>query len=307
MRLLFIGQAAFGRDCLQALLAQGEEVAGILTVADRPGQKTPNPVKELAITRGLPLFQPQRLRLEAAHQWVAEQRPDLLVLAFVTEIVPQTMIELATWGGINFHPSLLPAYRGGSAMNWALINGEKETGVTIHKIDAGIDTGPIIIQEKVSIEPDDTVKSLYFNKIYPLGVKMVAEAVRLIREGKAVARPQDESQASFQAVIKEQDVRINWQQDAGRIYNLIRGSNPTPGAWTIWRGQKLKLWEAKPYQAQGSPGMVLEVLEGRGFIIATAKGAILAQRVQYGASQDKVTAGQFAVAVNLQAGELLGI
>lgn len=307
MRVLFIGQAAFGRDCLQALLDQGEEVAGVLTVADRAGQKKPNPVKELAVTRGLPLLQPERLRSETAHQWVAKQRPDLLVLAFVTEIVPQTMIDLATRGGINFHPSLLPAYRGGSAMNWALINGEKETGVTIHQIDAGVDTGPIIIQEKVSIDPDDTVKSLYFNKIYPLGVKMVAEAVRLIREGKAMPRPQDESKASFQAVINEQDVQINWQHEAGSIYNLIRGSNPAPGAWTLYRGERLKLWEAKPFQAQGNPGTVLEIQEGQGFIIATAKGAILAQRVQYGASRDKVAADQFAHTLNLQAGELLGI
>jgi methionyl-tRNA formyltransferase len=307
VRVLFIGQAAFGRDCLQALLDQGEEVAGVLTVADRAGQKKPNPVKELAVTRGLPLLQPERLRSETAHQWVAKQRPDLLVLAFVTEIVPQTMIDLATRGGINFHPSLLPAYRGGSAMNWALINGEKETGVTIHQIDAGVDTGPIIIQEKVSIDPDDTVKSLYFNKIYPLGVKMVAEAVRLIREGKAMPRPQDESKASFQAVINEQDVQINWQHEAGSIYNLIRGSNPAPGAWTLYRGERLKLWEAKPFQAQGNPGTVLEIQEGQGFIIATAKGAILAQRVQYGASRDKVAADQFAHTLNLQAGELLGI
>ncbi|NLW06450.1 MAG: methionyl-tRNA formyltransferase [Clostridia bacterium] len=306
MRVLFIGQAAFGGDCLQALLDQGEEVAGVITVADRPGQKKPNPVKELAIARALPLLQPERLRSEAAHQWVAKQRPDLLVLAFVTQIVPQSMIDLASWGGINFHPSMLPAYRGGSAMNWALINGEKETGVTIHKIDAGIDTGPIILQEKVTIDPDDTVKSLYFNKIYPLGVKMVAEAVRLIREGKAVLRPQDESRASFQPVIKEHDVQIDWQQEAGSIYNLIRGSNPAPGAWTVWRGKKLIVWEAKPYQAQGTPGTVLKVLEDQGFIIATAKGSILAQRVQYGDSRDKVPAGQFAAAVNLQEGELLG-
>lgn len=307
MKLIFIGQASFGRDCLKALIDQGEEIVGVLTVADKPGQNTPNPVKELVRETGFPLLQPQRLRDREAHEWVKELRPDLLVLAFVTEIVPQTMIELAAFGGINFHPSLLPAYRGGSAMNWAIINGETETGVTIHKIDAGIDTGPIIIQEKVSIGPEDTVKSLYFDKIYPLGIKMVAEAVRLIREGKAVPVPQDELRASFQPVIKENDVQINWQQEARRIYNLIRGSNPTPGAWTVWRGEKLKIWEAKPYEAQGTPGVVLEVLGEQGFVIASAGGAILAQRVQFGDCRNKVPAGQFAAAHNLQAGEQLGI
>jgi len=307
LKVIFIGQAPFGRDCLKALIDQGEKVVGVLTAADKPGQKTPNPVKELASETGLPLLQPQRLRDREAHEWVKGLCPDLLILAFVTEIVPQAMINLATCGGINFHPSLLPAYRGGSAMNWALINGETETGVTIHKIDAGIDTGPIIIQEKVSIEPDDTVKSLYFDKIYPLGVKMVAEAVRLIREGKAVPVPQDELRASFQPVVKESDVQINWQREAQRVYNLIRGSNPTPGAWTVWRGEKLKIWEAKTCEAQGAPGVVLEVLGEQGFVIATAKGAILAQRVQFGNSRNKVPAGQFAAASNLQAGEQLGI
>lgn len=285
---------------------QGEEVVGVLTVADRPGKEKANPVKELAFEIGLPVCQPQRIKDRETHEIVENLRPDLLVLAFVTEIVPQTMIDLATWGGINFHPSLLPAYRGGSAMNWALINGETETGVTIHKIDAGMDTGPIIIQEKVSIDPDDTVKSLYFDKIYPLGVKMVARAVRLIREGKAVLQPQDEKGASFQPVIKEDDVQINWQQTAPTVYNLIRGSNPNPGAWTMLRGEKLKIWEAKPYEAQGTPGVVLEVLEEQGFVIATAKGAILAQRVQFASTRDKVPADRFAAASSLQAGEQLG-
>ncbi|CEP67793.1 Methionyl-tRNA formyltransferase [Moorella glycerini] len=307
MRIIFIGQAPFGRDCLQALLDQGEEIAGVLTVPDRPGQKGPNPVKELAVGSGLPLLQPARLKDPEVLTWVKNLRPDLLVLAFVTDIVPRAMIDMATCGGINYHPSLLPKYRGGSAMNWAIINGETETGVTIHQIDAGIDTGPIILQQKVAIDPDDTVKSLYFEKLYPLGVQMVAEAVRLIREGKASPVPQDETQASFQPVIKEADVRIDWRQNAQKIYNLIRGSNPNPGAWTTFRGEKLKIWEARPCQAQGDPGTIIEIPGEEGFVIATGEGAILARRVQYGSSPDKILAGQFITAAAIQPGEQVGI
>jgi len=307
LRIVFIGQAPFGKDCLETLLNQGENVVGVLTSADKPGQKKPNPVKEFALKAGLPLLQPQRLKDPEAYEWVKGLRPDLLVLAYVTDIVPQSMIDLTTLGGINFHPSLLPKYRGASAMNWAIINGETKTGITIHKIDAGVDTGPIIIQEEVPISPNDTVKSLYFEKIYPLGVKMVAEAVRLIREGKAEPVPQDETQASFQPIIKETDVRIDWQRNSKDIYNLIRGSNPTPGAWTTLREEKLKVWEAKPYDAEGEPGTVLEILGEEGFVVAAGEGAVLVQRVQYGNLRDKIPAGQFVFSYNLKKGEQLGL
>lgn len=303
MRIVFLGQAPFGRDCLKALVDQGEKIVGVLTIPDQPGQKAPNPVKELALELGLPLLQPARLKDQAVIDWVASLKPDLLVLAYVTQFVPKAMIDLATYGGINFHPSLLPKYRGGSAMNWAIINGETETGITIHQIDEGVDSGPIILQEKVPIDPDDSVKTLYFGKIYPLGVKMVAEAVRLIREGKAKPVPQDESQATFQPVIKEKDVGIDWTKPTQVIYNLIRGSDPTPGAWCLFRGEKLKIWEARPSSGKGTPGEVI-ALSDDGFVVATGDGAILAKRVQY-AGGGKVPAVEWAKEQGLKVGDIL--
>jgi len=304
MRIVFIGQAPFGKDSLATLIQQGENIVGVITVPDLPGQKRPNPVKELAVEKGLPLLQPLKLKHPDAVAWVRELKPDLLVLAFVTDFAPLEMIQSATYGGINYHPSLLPKYRGGSAINWAVISGERETGVTIHQIDAGVDTGPILLQEKVDIAPDDTVKSLYFEKLYPLGIKMIARAVALVREGKVRPLPQDESRASFQPVIQEADTVINWKLTTQRVYDLIRGSNPSPGAVTSFRGQPMKIWEARPYPLQGRAGDVIEVVENTGFVVSTADGGILVERVQF--DNAKITAVDFIKNQGLRAGDRLG-
>jgi methionyl-tRNA formyltransferase len=304
MRILFIGQAAFGADALKALIDQGETIAGVITVPDSKGPGV-NPLKHLALERNLPLLQTVRLKDPEAVAWVAARQPDLLVLAYVTQFVPKEMIALARFGGINYHPSLLPKYRGGSAMNWAIIRGEKETGVTIHQIDEGVDTGPILLQEKVSIDADETVKTLYFKKLYPLGVRMIAEAVRLIREGKAIPRPQDERLASYQPVIQEEDVWIHWGSGTQQIYNLIRGSNPYPGATTFFRNQKLKIWEARPSSGRGDTGRVIEIRRDEGFAVATGDGALWVERVQW-AEGPKTPSADFIRAQGLKSGDRLG-
>ena len=303
MRIIFIGQAAFGKEALQALVEQGESIAGVIAVPDRGGQISP--IKELAQENNIPVIQPEKLRDPDAVKWVKNLSPDLLVLAFVTQFVPKEMIDMSTHGGINYHPSLLPKYRGGSAINWAIISGETETGVTIHQIDEGVDTGPIIIQEKVEIAPDDTVKSLYFKKLYPLGIKMVAKAVRLIREGSANPIPQDNTQASFQPVIKESDTLIDWSRPTQQVYNLIRGSNPSPGAVSSLKGERLKIWEGMPRPVSGKPGEVMEILMDEGFVVSTGNGSILIQRVQYKDS-GKVSSVDFIKEFSLKTGDRLG-
>jgi len=300
MRIILIGQAVFGKDALDALIKQGENIVGVITVSGKAGQ----PLMELAEDSGFPVLQPGRLKDPEAVAWVRARTPDLLVLAFVTDFVPKEMIETATHGGINYHPSLLPKYRGGSAMNWAIISGEKETGVTIHQIDEGVDTGPIIIQEKVPIDADDTLKNLYFQKLYPLGIKMVADAVRLIREGKASPKIQDHSFGSFQPVIKESDVIIDWGKSTRKIYDLIRGSNPAPGATTFFRGEKLKIWEGSPCAGKGKPGEIIDIKSDQGVVIATSDGAILAVRVQY-KDTGKIMAMEFVEKIGMNIGDRL--
>jgi len=309
MRIVILGQAPFGRECLQALINQGENIVGSITVPDDPNAKKTNPFKELALELNIPLLQAKRLRDPEVFQWVKEKKPDLLVLAFVTQFVPKDMIELATYGGINYHPSLLPKYRGGSAIAWALINGEKETGVTIHCIDEGVDTGDIVLQESVPVDSDDNTVTLYYNKLFPLGVRLVAEAVRLLRTGKASPIPQDPRLASFQPVIKPQDTIIDWRQPAANIYNLIRGSFPVPGASTKLRGEELIILEAKPWSEAGAssgvlPGQVMKIQKD-GVLVGTGKDMLLVKKVQ-SKNTGKISADEFVGAVQLQTGEKLG-
>ena len=304
MRIVFIGQAPFGKESLEALLAQGEDVVGVITVEDAANQKYPNPVKESALAHGLELYQANYLKKSEALNWVEQRRPDLLVLGFVTAFVPQEMIDSTTHGGINYHPSLLPKYRGGSAINWAVINGEKETGVSIHFIDEGVDTGPILLQEKVAIEPDDTVKSLYFDKLYPMGIRMIAKAVRQIREGTAQPVAQDENQASFQPVITPADTVIDWNRSTRQVYNLIRGSNPSPGAGTSFHGERLKIFDAERTPEAGKPGTVIGFGDD-GFTVATADSSIKILTVQPAGSK-KLPALEFSRNAGLKTGDLLG-
>ncbi|MBT8347514.1 MAG: methionyl-tRNA formyltransferase [Desulfofustis sp.] len=301
MRIVFIGQAPFGRESLETLINQGEKVVGVITVEDAPNQKYPNPVKECAVEHSLALYQANYLKKAEAVNWVRNLKPDLLVLGFVTAFVPLEMIELATHGGINYHPSLLPKFRGGSAINWAIINGETETGVTIHFIDEGVDTGPILLQEKVDITSDDTVKSVYFGKLYPLGIRMIAEAVRLIREGKATPTDQDESLASFQPVISTSDTVVDWTQSTETIFNLIRGSNPSPGAVTRLGDQTCAFYDATPSDQQGEPGTVIEIAPDA-FTVATGDGAITISSAKP-PGQKKLAASDFVTSLNLKVGD----
>ena len=301
MRILFIGQAPFGAESLEQLISQGEEIVGTITIPDIPNQKYPNPVKACAEKHNIPLYQSKYLKDEASLTWVTNLKPDLLVLAFVTTFIPKAMIKSATHGGINYHPSLLPKYRGGSAINWAVINGEKETGVTIHFIDEGVDTGPILLQEKVAIEPDDTVKSVYFKKLYPLGIKLIGESVKLIRLNKAKPVVQDETAASFQPVITSQDTIIDWQKPAAQIYNLIRGANPSPGAVTSFNDNSVKLFDCTLAEGGGTPGSVIEA-STETIDIAASDGTIKVSILQPAGSK-KIAAADFIKATQIKAGD----
>ena len=304
MRIVCIGQAAFGEKVLQKLTERGEEVVAVYTPQDTGGKR--NPLKELAIQMGIPVFQPRSMRVPEVYEEYTRLKPDLDVMAFVTSILPDSILNYPGMGTIQYHPSLLPKHRGGSAINWAIINGEAKTGITIFWPDRGVDTGPILLQKEVEISPDDTVGSLYFEKLFPLGIEALAEAIELIKKGMAPRIPQDESQATYEGLCTEKDAIINWSAPIDRIYDLIRGTNPQPGATTYFHGKKLKIFDAKPIYdiVGGLPGQIVDS-GADGLVVSLKRGAILVRKVQMNKSS-KVEAAEFARQAELAPGDRLG-
>ncbi len=303
MRIILIGQAAFAEKVLDGLRDNGHDVAAVYCPPDNPGGK-PDPVKVRASAIGIPVHQHRSLKRPEVEGDFKGLEADLAVLAYVTQIVPQNVFEVPRLGSICFHPSLLPKYRGGSAINWQIIKGETETGVTVFWVDSGIDTGPILLQKKASIGADDTAGSLYYNTLFPLGVDAVLESVQLIDSGKAPREPQDDSQGTYDPLCRDEHAEIDWTRPAPEVHNLIRGCDPQPGAYTTYDGKKLRLYDVRALAgASFDAGIVAEV-SADGIVIGAGGGAIRAARVRFDAG--KVPAAEFAAARGLRPGTNLG-
>jgi methionyl-tRNA formyltransferase len=304
LRIVLVGQAAFGEKVLETLLDRGENVVAVFCPPDAVGK--PGGMRLLAESRGVPVHQPKRMRDPAVGDAFCQLRPDLNVMAFVTEIVPLSTLEMPRLGTIQYHPSLLPKYRGGSAINWAIIKGERTTGLTVFWPDKGIDTGPILLQKSVEIGADDTTGSLYFKKLFPLGVDAMIEAVGLVKAGAAPRIPQEESLATWDPLCTEERTFIDWGRPVSQVYDLIRGANPAPGASTIFRGSRVKVFDAQRVETSqgGSPGQVLSV-EPDGFVVASQGGGILVKRVQ-AAGAAKTKSSEFVANTGLKVGDTLG-
>jgi methionyl-tRNA formyltransferase len=303
MRIVLFGQAAFGEKVLERLIGRKEDVIGVCIPPDPPGAK--NPMKEMAEKAGIPVFQPKRMKGPEAFEAYKGLKPDLNVLAFVTEMIPPAILDHPRHGSIQYHPSLLPRHRGKSAINWAVIRGEKRTGLSIFWVDAGIDTGPILLQKEVEIDPEDTTGSLYFNKLFPLGVDALVEALDLIKSGKAPRIFQDESQATYEPPCEEPHGRIDWEKPLHEVYNLIRGCDPQPGAYGFLQGRKVKIYATRALRGHAAPGQpvpgeIIEVTE-EGITIAAEDGALLVEKVR-GEGEGKMGAAEFARTVRLRAG-----
>lgn len=278
MRIVLFGQAAFGRDVFNALLAAGEEVVGVST--PRAGSR-PDPLYEAALEKQIPVIETPSLRQDEPFKQYLELKPDLLVFAFVTDIVRKRVLDAATHGAIQYHPSLLPAHRGRTAMNWAIMSGATTTGITIFWVDEGIDTGPIILTREVEIGPDDSVGSIYFERLYPMGVDALVEAVRLVREGTAPREEQDESLATYEPPAAAEHARLDWMQHGRVVHNIIRGSDPQPGATSMLRGSPVKLFGShwRPGHPDQPPGTVIASVDGSVEVSAIG-GSVMVDRVQ---------------------------
>jgi methionyl-tRNA formyltransferase len=280
-----MGTPRFALPSLEALMAAGEEVVAVVTQPDRPrgrGQKlSPPPVKELAVAHGLPVLQPQRLKDPALIQDLAALEPELIIVAAYGRILPPEILALPSVGFLNVHASLLPRHRGAAPISWALIRGDKETGVTIIWVQYEVDSGPIFLQERVSILPEDNSGSLA-QKLAEKGAALLIRALELLRQGKTIRRPQPEEGITMAPPITREMRRLNWQLPASELAGWIRGLDPSPGAHTFWRGEALKLFGAKVKKTEGSfaiPGTVNRLTALR-LEIACGKGSITVKELQ---------------------------
>ena len=304
MRIILIGQAAFAEKTLEKLAGKGEEVVAVYCPPDPPSGKF-DPVKQKAIDLQIPVRQHKSFKApEVSDEFIA-LHADLAILAFVTQIVPQQIFSAPSLGSICFHPSLLPKYRGASAINWALINGEAVTGLSLFWVDKGIDTGPILLQKEVKVEPDDTTGSLYFNKIFPLGVEAIGEAVDLIKAGNPPRIVQDESKANYDPICGDEHAKIDWSKPAQQVYNLIRGCDPQPGAHTTFTGKRLRLFDARMHLANNSaPAGQVTGIGAEEITVALNGGTLTVKKVR--GEGAKINAADFAKQVGLKVGDKLG-
>ncbi|MGH7785807.1 MAG: methionyl-tRNA formyltransferase [Candidatus Binatia bacterium] len=300
MRIALIGQAAFAQRVLDGVRARGHEVAAVYCPPDTGGGK-PDPVKVRALDLGIPVHQHRALKGADVAATFAGHGADLGLLAYVTQIVPPAVFDAPRLGSICFHPSLLPRYRGGSAIPWQIIKGETRTGVSVFWVDPGIDTGPLLLQKDAPIGADDTGASLYYNTLFELGIDTVLEAVDLIDAGRAPRLVQDEAQASYDPLCRDEHAAVDWRRPVGEVYNLIRGCDPQPGAYVDRGSARVRFYDARRVDSAAAAPGTITVLDDAGLTVAASGGAIRIGRLRVG--DQKLAAREAAASLGLSVGQ----
>lgn len=309
MKIAIVGQQDFGKAALEAFLARGDEVAGVFCAPEKAGAKV-DPLHAAAQEKGLKVFQFQSLRSAEARQAIHDLQADLGVMAYVLQFAPQDFVNIPRLGTIQYHPSLLPRHRGPSSINWPIIQGAARTGLTIFRPTDGLDEGPIILQKECDIGPDETLGDVYFNKLFPMGVKALLEAADLVVAGRHRETVQDESRATYEGWCRAAEARIDWARPIDHVYNLIRGCNPAPGAWTTLSGKRVQIFDARKIvfrrfaDVAGKIGEVSGVTESS-FKITAQGGTIEVLRAR-GEDGKKLSGGEFARANGIANGAIMG-
>jgi methionyl-tRNA formyltransferase len=309
MRLAIIGQQDFGKAVLEAFLARGDEVAGVFCAPLKEGAR-PDPLMLAAGERGVRVFAFDSLRAPEAHEALRALDVELGVMAYVLQFAPQSLVGIPRHGTIQYHPSLLPRHRGPSSINWPIILGERETGLTIFRPSDGLDEGAVLLQRATPIGPDDTLASVYFDRLFPLGVQSLLAVADEVVAGRARESVQDETQASYEGWVREAESRIDWARHLDQVYNLIRGCNPAPGAWTTLQGAKVKVFDARCHPARrfaevaGRPGEVVRIGTD-GIFVNSPGGQVEILRMSVGGGK-KGAAAQVAQAAGIRVGTVLG-
>jgi methionyl-tRNA formyltransferase len=308
LRVVYMGTPDFAVPCLDRLMADGHELVAVVTQPDRPkgrGQKlTASPVKAAATGHGLTVFQPEKIKTPEFLAKLKTLRPDVIVVVAFGQFLPRTILELPPLGCINVHASLLPRYRGAAPIHWAIMNGETVTGVTTMYMDAGMDTGDMILKAEVPIGPDETTGQLH-DRLSALGAEVLSATLAQVAAGTAPRHPQNSAAASYAPLLTREVERIDWLSPATAVHNRVRGLCPWPGAYCLHQERPLKVWasEIVPSAVGGQAGQVMAVGDA-GVVVATGEGAVRLTAVQP-ENRRRMGAGEYARGYGLTAGEVL--
>jgi methionyl-tRNA formyltransferase len=309
MKIAIVGQQDFGKAVLEAFLARGDEVAGVFCAPEKPGAK-PDVLRTAAQEKGVKVFQFPSLKSAEAAAAMRGLNAEIGIMAFVLQFAPQEFVKIPKHGTIQYHPSLLPKYRGPSSINWPIIRGETKTGLTIFRPNDGLDEGPIVLQKDMPISADDTLGSVYFDRLFPMGVAAMLEAADLVMAGKHRETVQDEAAASYEGWCRAAEARINWANHVDFIYNVIRGCNPAPGAWTTLNGKKVQVFDSRKHlfrtfgAVKGKIGEISEI-GGASFFVTAQGGRIEVLKAKHEDGK-KVSAIEFVAQNGLIPGTVLG-
>jgi methionyl-tRNA formyltransferase len=309
MKIAIIGQQDFGKAALEAFLARGDAIVAVFCAPEKEGAR-PDALRVAAQEKGLKVHQFKSLRDQEAARVMKEADADIGIMAFVLQFAPQEFVNIPKHGTIQYHPSLLPKYRGPSSINWPIIKGETETGLSIFRPSDGLDEGAVILQKKTPISPDDTLGTVYFDRLFPLGVQALMEAADLVFSGKHKQTVQDESQASYEGWCRSAEAKVDWAKPIDYVYNLIRGCNPAPGAWTTLNGKKVQIFDARKTvfrRFADVPGKIGEVtgVSTESFKVTAQGGLIEVLKAKFEDGK-KVSGGELAQAGGIKAGTILG-
>jgi methionyl-tRNA formyltransferase len=309
LKILFLGTAEFARPSLEALLPSPHELLGVVTQPDRPrgrGQKSiPSPVKSLALKFSLPIYQPEKIRDPAFLKVLQTLRPDLMVVVAYGQILSPDVLSLPPRGGVNVHASLLPRYRGAAPIVRAILEGESRTGVTTMFLDPGMDSGPILLTEEAEIADEDTAGTLH-DRLSRMGAGLLLCTLEGLEKNTLVPRPQDHSRATFAPKVEREEARINWNDPAARLFNLIRAFDPWPGACTLWSGHFLKLFRPRLVgEETGELSGTVSQASAEGLLITTGRGSLLIREIQP-ESRPRMSVAEFLNGYPLRKGAHLG-
>src|SRR5215470_13118375 len=286
MRIVITGQQDFGKAVFDAFLSRGDVVSAVFCAPEKDGAR-PDALRAAAEAKGVQVHRFKSLRDPEAARAMEAAGADIGIMAFVLQFAPQEFVNIPRHGTIQYHPSLLPKHRGPSSINWPIIQGDTETGLTIFRPTDGLDEGPVILQKTTPIGPDDTLGSVYFDRLFPMGVQAMLEAADLVVGGKHRESLQDESRATYEGWCRKAEAHINWANHADMVYDLIRGCNPAPGAWTTLSGAELQVFDARkiPVRTFGAVrGKIGEVVEvgGPSFQVTAQGGRIEVLKAKLG-------------------------